>query len=49
MPRACALTAVGVPRFAERDEWTCFANLNVVDRQPPTQNLHLCFYRRERE
>jgi hypothetical protein len=35
--------------LAEGGDWTCFANLNVADRQPPTQNLHLCFFTRERE
>jgi hypothetical protein len=34
---------------AEGDDWTCFTNLNVADRQPPTQNLHLCLYAREKE
>jgi hypothetical protein len=28
---------------------TSFANLNVADRQQSTQNLHLCFFRRERD
>jgi hypothetical protein len=26
-----------------------FTNLNVADRRPPTQNLHLCLYAREKE
>jgi catechol 2,3-dioxygenase-like lactoylglutathione lyase family enzyme len=43
------LTPLGVPRVAESEEWTCFANLNVVDRRPPSSNLHLCFYAREQE
>jgi hypothetical protein len=34
---------------AEGDDWTCFTNLNLADRQPPTQNLHLCLYAREKE
>jgi catechol 2,3-dioxygenase-like lactoylglutathione lyase family enzyme len=46
------LAALGIPRLAESedsdDEWTCFANLNVVDRSPPTQNLHLCFRARSK-
>jgi catechol 2,3-dioxygenase-like lactoylglutathione lyase family enzyme len=42
------LGALGIPKLAEGERWTCFANLNVVDRQPPTENLHLCFYTRER-
>jgi catechol 2,3-dioxygenase-like lactoylglutathione lyase family enzyme len=43
------LAPLGVPRVAETAEWTGFANLNVVDRRPPTQNLHVCFFARERE
>jgi lactoylglutathione lyase len=40
------LAAVGIPKLVvyedEHERWTGFANLNVVDRQPPTQNLHIC-------
>jgi catechol 2,3-dioxygenase-like lactoylglutathione lyase family enzyme len=43
------LAALGIPKLAERDEWTCFANLNVVNRQPPTGNLHLCFHTRSKD
>jgi catechol 2,3-dioxygenase-like lactoylglutathione lyase family enzyme len=43
------LAPLGVPKLAEGDSWTCFANLNVVDRRPPTTNLHLCFFAREKE
>ena len=43
------LTPLGVPKLAEGKDWTCFANLNVADRPPPTQNLHLCFFTRARE
>lgn len=43
------LAALGIPRVAEGDDWTGFANLNVVNRRPPTQNLHLCLYAREKE
>jgi len=42
------LAPLGIPNLVARDEWTCFANLNVVNRQPATQNLHLCFYVREK-
>jgi catechol 2,3-dioxygenase-like lactoylglutathione lyase family enzyme len=42
------LSPLGIPKLAEGERWTCFANLNVVDRQPSTENLHLCFYTRER-
>ena len=46
------LGPLGIRKLVEREDaagdWTCFANLNVVDRQPATLNLHLCFYARER-
>jgi catechol 2,3-dioxygenase-like lactoylglutathione lyase family enzyme len=37
------LAALGIPRIAETEEWTSFTNLNVVDRTPATQELHICF------
>lgn len=43
------LAALGIPRIAETEEWTCFTNLNVVDRTPATHDLHLCFRARSRE
>jgi catechol 2,3-dioxygenase-like lactoylglutathione lyase family enzyme len=43
------LAPLGIRKLAEGEDWTCFANLNVADRQPPTQNLHLCFYTREKQ
>jgi hypothetical protein len=43
------LAPLSIPKLAEGEGWTCFANLNVADRQPPTQNLHLCFFTREKE
>lgn len=43
------LAPLGIPKLAEGDGWTCFANLNVANQQPPTQNLHLCFFAREKE
>jgi catechol 2,3-dioxygenase-like lactoylglutathione lyase family enzyme len=42
------LDPLRIPKLEEGEGWTCFANLNVVDRQPPTENLHICFYTRER-
>jgi catechol 2,3-dioxygenase-like lactoylglutathione lyase family enzyme len=44
------LAAVGIPKLLvnEDERWTSFANLNVVDQQPPTRNLHLCVYARSR-
>ena len=43
------LAPLGIPRLLESDEWTSFTNLNVANRRPPTQNVHLCFYAREKE
>ena len=42
------LAALGIPKLVQREDRTCFANLNVVDRQPATHDLHICFYARER-
>jgi catechol 2,3-dioxygenase-like lactoylglutathione lyase family enzyme len=42
------LAPLGIPKLLVRDDWTSFANFNVVDRRPPTQNSHICFYARER-
>ena len=43
-----ALAPLGIPKLYEREGEACFTHLNVVDRQPPTANLHLCFYARSR-
>jgi catechol 2,3-dioxygenase-like lactoylglutathione lyase family enzyme len=43
------LAPLGIPKLFARDGEACFTNLNVADRQPPTRNLHLCFYARARE
>jgi len=43
------LAPLGVPKLLERDDWTCFANLNVAARRPATRNLHLCFYARTKD
>jgi catechol 2,3-dioxygenase-like lactoylglutathione lyase family enzyme len=43
------LAPLGIPRISETDEWTCFTNLNVVDRTPATAGLHLCFHARSRQ
>jgi catechol 2,3-dioxygenase-like lactoylglutathione lyase family enzyme len=43
------LAALGIPKLDEGEDWTCFTNLNVADRRPPTQSLHLCLYAREKE
>jgi len=42
------LAPLGVPKLFQRDTEACFTNFNVVDRRPPTQSLHLCFYAREK-
>ncbi len=45
------LAALGVPNWPENSEderATCFTRLNVVDRQPATRGLHLCFVARTR-
>jgi catechol 2,3-dioxygenase-like lactoylglutathione lyase family enzyme len=42
------LAPLGIPKLTVVEDWTCFANLNVVDRRPPTQNLHVCFWAREK-
>jgi catechol 2,3-dioxygenase-like lactoylglutathione lyase family enzyme len=43
------LAPLGIPKLEEHADWSDFTNLNVIDRQPPTQNLHLCFYAQEKE
>ncbi len=42
------LAPLGIPKLFVHEEWTAFPNFNVVDRRPATQNLHLCFFTRER-
>jgi catechol 2,3-dioxygenase-like lactoylglutathione lyase family enzyme len=49
------LSPLGIPKIAEHEQgtwssaWTDFTDLNVLDRRPPTTNLHLRFYERSRE
>ena len=43
------LAPLGIPKLSESDEGACFANLNVVDRRPPTHELHLCFHARQKD
>jgi catechol 2,3-dioxygenase-like lactoylglutathione lyase family enzyme len=43
------LTPLGTPKLYQRDGAACFTHVNVVDAQPATMNLHLCFYARSRE
>ena len=40
------LAPLGIPKLYERDREACFTHVNVVDRQPATSNLHLCFHAR---
>lgn len=42
------LAPLGIRKLFERDSEACFTHVNVVDRQPPTSNLHLCFYARSK-
>ena len=42
------LAPLGIPKIDEHVGGTCFTNLNIVDRRPPTRNLHLCFVARMR-
>src|ERR687895_568164 len=46
---ATVLTPLDIPNWSE--DWggeraTCFTRVSVVDRQPPTRGLHLCFVAR---
>jgi catechol 2,3-dioxygenase-like lactoylglutathione lyase family enzyme len=43
------LARLEIPKLYERDGEACFTHVNVVDREPPTQSLHLCFYARSRD
>jgi catechol 2,3-dioxygenase-like lactoylglutathione lyase family enzyme len=43
------LDPLGIPKLFERDGEACFTHVNIVERAPPTRNLHLCFYARSRE
>jgi catechol 2,3-dioxygenase-like lactoylglutathione lyase family enzyme len=46
------LAPLGIPHWPEdedRERITCFTRMSVVDRQPPTRDLHLCFMARSRE
>ena len=43
------LAPLGIPKLFSDGGSACFSNLNVVDRQPPTTGLHVCFHARSRE
>jgi Glyoxalase/Bleomycin resistance protein/Dioxygenase superfamily len=42
------LAPLGIPKLYQRERSACFTHVNVVDAQPPTTNLHLCFYARSK-
>jgi len=42
------LAPLGVPKLYEHEDSACFTHVNVVDAQPATTNLHLCFFARSR-
>jgi catechol 2,3-dioxygenase-like lactoylglutathione lyase family enzyme len=42
------LAPLGIPKLFEHADGSCFTNLNITNRQPPTQNLHLCFFARDK-
>jgi catechol 2,3-dioxygenase-like lactoylglutathione lyase family enzyme len=43
------LTPLGIPKWSQSEGEACFTRVNVVDREPPTRDLHLCFVARSRE
>ena len=46
------LAPLGLPSWPEdtdRERATCFTRLNVVDRAPPSRDLHLCFIAQSRD
>jgi len=43
------LTPLGIPKWSQSKDEACFTRVNVVDREPPTRDLHLCFVARSRE
>jgi catechol 2,3-dioxygenase-like lactoylglutathione lyase family enzyme len=49
---ATVLAPLGIPSSSEESEserLMSFARVNIVDRQPPTTGLHLCFVAASRE
>jgi catechol 2,3-dioxygenase-like lactoylglutathione lyase family enzyme len=43
------LAPLGILKLSESEAGACFANLNVIAREPPTTGLHVCFHARSRE
>ena len=49
---ATVLAPLGIPHWVEDtddERLTCFTRFNVVDRRPPTRELHICFVAHSRE
>ena len=49
---ATVLEPLGIPHWPEDEEGeriTCFTRVSVVDRRPPTTEMHLCFVAESRE
>lgn len=49
---ATVLEPLGIPSWpedTEEERVTCFTRFNVVDRRPPTAEMHLCFVADSRE
>jgi catechol 2,3-dioxygenase-like lactoylglutathione lyase family enzyme len=38
------LAPLGIPKLFEHEGTACFTHVNVVARDAPTTNLHLCFW-----
>jgi catechol 2,3-dioxygenase-like lactoylglutathione lyase family enzyme len=43
------LAPLGIPKWSQGEGEACFTRVNVVDREPATRDLHLCFVARSRE
>jgi catechol 2,3-dioxygenase-like lactoylglutathione lyase family enzyme len=43
------LAPLGIPKLFEHEDSACFTHVNVVARDPPTTNLHLCFWAESRD
>jgi glyoxalase/bleomycin resistance protein/dioxygenase superfamily protein len=43
------LTPLGIPKWSQSEGEACFTRVNVVDREPATRDLHLCFVARSHE
>jgi catechol 2,3-dioxygenase-like lactoylglutathione lyase family enzyme len=42
------LAPLGIPKLYANEKEACFTHVNVVDREPATVNLHLCFHARSK-